>query len=108
MTIHVHIYTILVVAFGINFNEEKNQLLKATRGVGFDEVIDAIGKGDLLADIAHPSKSRPNQRVYVVRIKKHAYAVPYVLNAQKNEIFLKTAYPSSALTKKYMKGDNHA
>jgi hypothetical protein len=98
----------VVMAFDINFNEEKNQLLKATRGVGFDEVIGAIGKGDLLADIAHPSKSRPNQRVYVVKIKKYAYAVPYVINTQKNEIFLKTAYPSSALTEKYIKGDDHA
>lgn len=96
------------MAFDINFNEEKNQLLKATRGVGFDEVISAISKGDLLADIAHPSKSRPSQRVYVVRIKKYAYAVPYVINKQKNELFLKTAYPSSALTKRYIKGDNHA
>ena len=95
------------MAFSINFNEEKNQLLKATRGIGFDEIIAAISKGDVLADIAHPSKSRPNQRIYVVRIREYAYAVPYVMNAQKNELFLKTAYPSSALTKKYIKGDNH-
>lgn len=95
------------MAFDINFNEEKNQLLKATRGLGFHEIIGAISKGDLLVDLAHPNKSRPNQRIYVVLIKKYAYAVPYVINAQKNEIFLKTIYPSSALTKKYIKGDNH-
>lgn len=95
------------MAFDISFSEEKHQLLKATRGVGFDKIIYAISKGDLLADIAHLSKSRPNQRIYVVRIKNYAYAVPYVINTQKNEIFLKTIYPSSALTKKYMKGDNH-
>ncbi len=95
------------MAFDINFSEEKNQLLKATRGVGFDKIIGAISKGDLLADIAHLSKSRPNQRIYVIRIKNYAYAVPYVINIQKNEIFLKTIYPSSALTKKYIKGDNH-
>lgn len=95
------------MAFDINFNEEKNQLLKAMRGVGFDEIIDIISKGDLLADIAHPSKSRPNQRIYVIKIKRYAYAVPYVINTQKNEIFLKTIYPSSALTKRYIKGDNH-
>jgi hypothetical protein len=95
------------MAFDINFNEEKNQLLKATRGIGFDEVIDAISKGGLLADVAHLSKSRPNQRLYVVKIKEYAYAVPYVINAPENEIFLKTAYPSSALTKKYVKGDHY-
>jgi hypothetical protein len=95
------------MAFDINFNEEKNQLLKATRGVGFDEIIEAIGQGALLADIAHPSVSRLNQRLYVVRFKGYSYAVPYVINKQKNEIFLKTVYPSSALTKKYIKGANH-
>ena len=95
------------MAFDINFSEEKNQLLKATRSIGFDEIIEAISHGNLLADIAHPSKSRSNQRLYVVKIKAYAYAVPYVINTQKNEIFLKTAYPSGALTKKYIKGDNH-
>jgi hypothetical protein len=105
---YVRFDNIVVMAFDIHFNEEKNQLLKATRGIGFDEIIEAMRKGNLIADIAHPSKSRPNQRVYVVRIKKYAYAVPYVINEQKNEIFLKTAYPSSALTKKYMKGDRNA
>jgi hypothetical protein len=107
LTIDVQLSTIPVMAFDINFNEEKNQLLKATRGVGFDEVIDAMSKGNVLADIVHPSKSRLNQRLYVIKIKKYAYAVPYVINVQKREIFLKTAYPSSTLTKKYIKGDNH-
>ena len=95
------------MAYDITFNEEKNQLLKATRGIGFDKIVEAIGRGDLLADIAHPSKSRPNQRLYVVKVKQYAYAVPYVINVQKNEIFLKTAYASRALTKKYVKGDRH-
>jgi hypothetical protein len=96
------------MAFTIKFNEEKNQLLKATRGVGFDEILDAIHKGNLLANVAHPSQKRPNQQLYVVRIKQYAYAVPYVINPQRNEIFLKTAYPSRTLTKKYIKGDDHA
>lgn len=95
------------MAFDINFNEEKNQLLKATRGIGFEEIIEAIAQGALLADIAHPSMSRLNQRLYVVKIKKYAYAVPYVINKQKNEIFLKTIWPDSDLTKKYIKGDDH-
>lgn len=95
------------MAFTITFNEEKNQLLKATRGVGFEEIMDAINKGNLLADIAHPSSRRSNQRLFVIKVGRYAYAVPYVLNRQKHEVFLKTAYPSRALTKKYIKGDNH-
>jgi hypothetical protein len=95
------------MVFTINFNEEKNQLLKATRAVGFDEIIEAIGRGDLLADIAHPSKIHPSQKLYVVKIERYAYAVPYVINVKKNEIFLKTVYASRTLTKKYIQGDTH-
>lgn len=95
------------MAFAIIFNEEKNQLLKATRGINLDDIIAALSTKNLLADIAHPSQKRPNQRVYVVRIKQYVYAVPYVINLQKNEIFLKTAYPSRTLTKKYIKGERH-
>jgi hypothetical protein len=96
------------MAFSINFNEEKNQLLGATRGITFEEIIESIQGGGLLADIVHLSKKWPNQRVYVVRVKNYAYAVPYVVNAQKKEIFLKTIYPSKVLTKKYIQeGDDH-
>ncbi len=96
------------MAFSINFNEEKNQLLGATRGITFEEIIDSIQAGGLLVDIAHPSERRPNQRVYVVKVKNYAYAVRYVINTQKEEIFLKTIYPSRTLTKKCIQeGDNY-
>lgn len=96
------------MAFNLRFNEEKNQLLEATRGINFEKIIYSIQAGGLLADISHTSKQRSNQRVYVVRLDDYAYAVPYVIDMQKKEIFLKTIYPSRALTKKYIqKGGNH-
>lgn len=92
------------MVFAIKYSEEKNQLLKATRGIGFEEVLDAIQQGNLLADVAHPSLKYPKQRMYVVKIDLYAYAVPYVVNPKKTEIFLKTIYPSRVFTKKYLKG----
>lgn len=92
------------MAYTIKFNEEKNQLLKATRGIGFEDVLKALKEKQLLADISHPSNKRLNQRVYVIKIKDYAYAIPYVLNTEKQEIFLKTLYPSRVFTEKYMKG----
>ena len=94
------------MAFSIRFNEEKNQLLKATRGVSFEDILEAFKEGRLLADIAHPSKNKkhPHQRLYAVEIKGYAYAVPYVFDSRKQEIFLKTIYPSRLLTKIYLKG----
>ena len=92
------------MVFSIRFNEEKNQLLKATRRISFEDIIEALKSGQLLADIAHPSQKHPRQRLYIVKIKEYAYAVPYVYNTQKQEIFLKTIYPSRMLTRIYLKG----
>lgn len=92
------------MAFTIKFNEEKNQLLKATRNVSFEDVLKALKEGRLLANINHPSTKHSHQQVYVININEYVYAVPYVINTEKQEIFLKTVYPSRVLTEKYMKG----
>ena len=91
------------MAFSIKFNEEKNQLLKATRGISFEDVRDAIEGNGLLANVAHPNSHRSNQHLYVVKIGNYAYVVPYVLNEQAKKIFLKTIYPSRKFTKIYVK-----
>ena len=78
------------MAFSISFNEEKNQLLKATRGVCFEDVVDAIENKNILADIVHPNKKYKHQRVYIVDIGGYAYVAPYVVDKQRQEIFLKT------------------
>ena len=96
------------MALSIRFSEEKNQLLKATRGIGFVEIRNSIEKKGLLADIAHPSKRYPNQRMYVVNINQYAYAVLYIKSPERNEIFLKTTYPSRVLTRIYLKGGKNA
>lgn len=91
------------MTFTINFNEEKNQLLKATRGVCFDDIVKAIKNKQLLDNITNTSSRHPLQKVYVINIKNYAYAVPYVINKTKKEIFLKTIYLSKALTRRYIR-----
>jgi hypothetical protein len=92
------------MAFTIKFSEEKNQLLKATRKISFEDVLKAINEKKLLDNVAHPSTKYPNQRLYIIEIKRYVYVIPYIINIEKQEIFLKTIYPSRILTKKYMKG----
>lgn len=88
----------------IDYSEEKNLLLKETRGVCFEDVVEAIEKGNILDDLKHHNlKKRPNQKILVVKIKKYIYAVPYVINKKKEVIFLKTVYPSRVLTFKYLR-----
>ncbi len=91
------------MAFSIRFSEEKNQILMATRGVNFETAILHVRNGNVLDEKHHHSKHRPNQRLYIIRIEKYVYVVPYVINPKKNEIFLKTMYPSRELTKQYSK-----
>jgi hypothetical protein len=92
------------MAYSIAFSEEKNQLLQATRGICFENVVLAIKNGNLLADKEHPSQKFKHQRIYIVRVEDYVYVVPYIINDHKREIFLKSIYPSRVLTKKYLKG----
>ena len=97
--------------YRLEFAEEKNLLLKETRGVGLEDVVTAIEEKKILGDIKHSSKKYPHQRILVIsraflriKIKEYVYAVPYVIDPKRKVIFLKTVYPSRVLTEKYMKG----
>ena len=84
------------------FNEEKNLLLKESRGVNFEDILVAITEGNILDDLINPGSRYKNQRILVVKINRYAYAVPYVIQAD-GTLFLKTVYPSRVLTKHYLK-----
>lgn len=87
----------------IEYSEEKNVILRATRGIGFEEVIEIIQKGHTVIDLSHHRpKKYPNQRIFVVNINNYAYAIPYVYDKKGDVIFLKTIYPDRVLTKRYI------
>jgi hypothetical protein len=71
------------------------------RGICFEDVIEAFENNQFLVDINHHSKKYSHQRILVVRINNYAYAVPYVINREKKEVFLKTIFASRILTLKY-------
>lgn len=88
----------------MKFSEEKNILLKETRGVCFEDVIQAIMKGKILADLRHRNQKKyPGQRILVVKIKNYAWAVRYIVDKKKEVLFLKTVYPSRTLTGRYLR-----
>lgn len=88
-----------------DWNEHKNNLLKRTRKISFEEIILYISKGNLLEVIEHPNKTKyPNQKMFTVVIRDYVYIVPFVEDDKK--YFLKTIYPSRTATKKYLnRGD---
>jgi len=82
------------------WNEEKNEKLKQSRGVSFEDVVLAIESGGLLDVLAHPNPRRyPNQKVLVVAVMEYVYLVPYV--EESDHIFLKTVIPSRKATRGY-------
>jgi len=76
----------------IKWNTLKSERLKKTRGVSFEEIIQA----KFLGVRQHPV--RTNQEILVYEYKGYLWAVPYVIDG--DTIFLKTIYPSRKLLKK--------
>ena len=85
------------------WNHEKNERLKAERGLSFEQVILHIERGDLIDVIEHPNQSKyPNQQMLIVKIKNYAYLVPFVEDEEGK--FLKTIIPSRKATREYLGG----
>jgi uncharacterized DUF497 family protein len=85
----------------ISWNVEKNALLKAERGVSFEDVVFHIMAGDILDTVDHPNKERyPGQQIHVIAIEEYIYLVPFVDSDK--EVFLKTIIPSRKATKSYL------
>ncbi len=84
------------------WDNEKNELLKNSRGVCFEQVVILMEREDILEAIEHPNQNKyPGQKIATVMIDDYAYLVPYVQKS--DEIFLKTIIPSRKATNKYMR-----
>lgn len=83
-----------------DWDQKKNNTLKAVRHIGFEDIVQALDEDRELDRIQHPNQKRyPNQKYSIVEIDNYAYIVPFVEDEDK--IFLKTIIPSRKMTKKY-------
>lgn len=57
-------YTILM-KYSFDYSPEKDALLKTTRTISFEDIIEAVRRGRRLADLKH--KKYPNQRLFASR-----------------------------------------
>jgi uncharacterized DUF497 family protein len=86
----------------LNWDSQKNKILKSARGITFEEIAYLIESGQIIGIEENPGRS--NQKIYVLEIENYAFVVPFVENDK--EIFLKTAFPSRKYTKRYgLKGE---
>ena len=86
-----------------DWSEEKSEWLRKSRGISFEEIVVAIEEGGTLDILEHLNPSRyEGQRLYVVPVDNYAWVVSFV--DQGDVRFLKTAFPSRKLTKRYPHG----
>lgn len=83
------------------WDEAKNAKLKAERGIGFEEIVFLIERGDLLDILEHPNQQRyRGQRIFAIQRDEYVYLVPFVEDDRL--VFLKTIIPSRKATKQYL------
>ena len=83
------------------YNYEKNAQLLQTRGIGFEEIIQAISEGNILDIRKHPNELKsPDQKILYVRILEEVYAVPFI--EEKDCFFLKTLFPTRKARKEFL------
>ena len=85
------------------WDADKNEKLRAGRGISFEEIVFHVDHGDVLDILEHPNQEKyGGQRVLVVKVEDYVYLVPFV--EMENEVVLKTIIPSRKATKRYLRG----
>ena len=83
------------------WSPDKNETLKAERGISFETVVVALESGGLLDILAHPNQAKyPRQRILVVASDNYVYLVPFV--EEEDYFFLKTIIPNHKATRDYL------
>ena len=83
------------------WDKEKNERLKAERGISFEEIVLAIESDGLQDILLHPNQRRyPGQLILVVAYGDYVYLVPSV--EEDAHYFLKTIIPSRKATRDYL------
>lgn len=74
----------------IKWNKEKNELLKATRNISFEQVVEEIKNNRFIGPEDNPT--RKNQKRIIIKIENYPCIVPFVIE-ENGDWFLKTVYP---------------
>lgn len=86
----------------IDWNDEKNEMLRRVRGVCFEDVLVCIQNGGVVDVVRHPNRERyPGQNIIVLNVEGYVWLVPYVKS--RGVRFLKTIIPSRKATREYLK-----
>lgn len=81
----------------IRWSDDKDEWLIRNRGVSLKAIAGQIVSGGYIDILENPS--RTGQDIFIVSINNYTWVVPFVI--EKDDIFLKTAYPSRKFHKRY-------
>lgn len=82
----------------ITWDETKNEWLKSTRSVSFEQIAGMLLDGQYLDIVENPT--RPDQQYFVIMIQSYTWLAPFVIDTD-DRIVLKTAFPSRKYHKLY-------
>ena len=83
------------------WDDAKNAKLRKDRGIGFEDIVFHIERGDLLDILEHPNPERyADQLSFVIQRDDYVFLVPFV--EDERTVFLKTIIPSRKATKQYL------
>ena len=91
-----------------DWDDTKNAKLTKERGLGFEDIVFHIERGDLLDILEHPNPERyAGQRVFAMQREEYVCLVPFV--EDEHTVFLETIIPSRKATKLYLgeESDDH-
>ncbi len=82
------------------WNSEKNERLKAERGLSFEQVVLHLSYGNIWRIADHPNQKKySGQKIYFLIMEDYIYLVPFEI--RKEDILLKTIIPSRKATRDY-------
>jgi uncharacterized DUF497 family protein len=84
-----------------SWNPEKNETVKAKRGISFEGIVVAIEAGGLLDILVHSNQAKcTRRRVLVVECDNYAFLVPFL---EEDDYFvLRAIIPSRKATRNYL------
>ena len=82
----------------ITWDETKNEWLKSTRSVSFEQTAGMLLDEHYLDIVENPT--RPDQQYFVMMTQSYSWLMPFVIDTN-DRIVLKTAFPSRKYHKLY-------
>ena len=87
------------------WKEDKNNLLKRTRNISFEQIVLAIEDNRIADVMEHPNREKYKGQMFImVESNNYIYVVPASVSDTGEECHLKTIYPSRKYTKKFLGG----